>query len=122
VKKILIIEDNEEIRENTAELLALHHFDVLAAEEGASGFAMAKQHNPDLILCDIMMPETDGRRFLNLARADAGVRNIPIIFFSAGTAFPEVQRALIRVANGFLKKPFTEEDLLKTVNKFLSAA
>ena len=122
MKKILIIEDNEEIRENTAELLALHHFDVLTAQEGASGFEMARQFQPDLILCDIMMPETDGRRFLKLAKNDVRVREIPLIFFSAGTAFPEVQKSLVRAANGFLKKPFTEEDLLKTVRQFLVAA
>jgi CheY-like chemotaxis protein len=117
VKKILIIEDNDEIRENTAELLELHHFDVLTAEEGGEGFALAKQHGPDLILCDIMMPETDGRRFLKLAKSDAAVRDIPLIFFSAGTGPAEVQKALIKAADGFLRKPFTEEELLKAVEK-----
>ncbi len=122
MKKILIIEDNEEIRENTAELLALHDFDVFTAIEGKSGFDLAKKYNPDLIICDIMMPETDGRRFLKLARNDVQVRDIPLIFFSAGTSPAGVQRALIRAADGFLKKPFTEEELLKTINKFLNTA
>ena len=94
VKKILIIEDNEEIRENTAELLGLHNYDVFTAEEGGEGYEMAKKHEPDLILCDIMMPETDGRRFLRLAKNDKSVRDIPLIFFSAGTGSPEVQKAL----------------------------
>lgn len=118
MKKILIIEDNEEIRENTAELLGLHNYFVLTAQEGGQGFELAKKHEPDLILCDIMMPETDGRRFLKLARNDDAVRDIPLIFFSAGTAAPEVQTSLTRVANGFLKKPFTEEELLKAIRKF----
>lgn len=120
MKKILIIEDNDEIRENTAELLELHNYNVFTAEEGSQGFELAKKYEPDLILCDIMMPETDGRRFLRLARNDKSVRNIPLIFFSAGTALPEIQKALVRAADGFLKKPFTEEDLLKTVKKFLT--
>ena len=119
VKKILIIEDNEEIRENTAELLGLHNYDVFTAEEGGEGYELAKKHEPDLILCDIMMPETDGRRFLRLAKNDKLVRDIPLIFFSAGTGSPEVQKALIRAANGFLQKPFTEEELLKAGDKFL---
>ena len=121
MKKILIIEDNEEIRENTAELLGLHNYDVFTAEEGGEGYEMAKKHEPDLILCDIMMPETDGRRFLRLAKNDKSVRDIPLIFFSAGTGSPEVQKALIKAAIGFLQKPFTEEELLKAVHKFLDS-
>ena len=119
MKKILIIEDNDEIRENTAELLGLHNYDVFTAEEGGEGFELAKKHEPDLILCDIMMPETDGRRFLKLARNDKMVREIPLIFFSAGTGTVEMQRALMKAADGFLQKPFTEEELLKTVQRFL---
>jgi CheY-like chemotaxis protein len=119
VKKILVIEDNEEIRENTAELLELHDYDVFTAEKGSDGFEMAKKHRPDLILCDIMMPETDGRRFLRLARNDVVIRDIPLIFFSAGTGTVEIQRALMNAADGFLQKPFTEEELLKVVEKFL---
>lgn len=121
MKKILIIEDNDEIRENTAELLGLHNYDVFTAEEGGEGYELARKHEPDLILCDIMMPETDGRLFLRLAKNDKMVRNIPLIFFSAGTGSPEVQRALIKAANGFLQKPFTEEELLKAVDKFLDS-
>jgi len=121
VKKILIIEDNDEIRENTAELLELHDFDVFTAEEGGEGFELAKKYGPDLILCDIMMPETDGRRFLRLAKNDVMVREIPLIFFSAGTGPAELQKALVKAADGFLRKPFTEEELLKAVKKFLNS-
>lgn len=121
MKKILIIEDNDEIRENTAELLGLHNYDVFTAEEGGEGYEMAKKHGPDLILCDIMMPETDGRRFLKLARNDKMVRKIPLIFFSAGTGTVEMQRALMKAADGFLQKPFTEEELLKAIKKFLNS-
>jgi CheY-like chemotaxis protein len=78
---------------------------------------MAKKHEPDVILCDIMMPETDGRKFLRLARSDKAVRDIPLVFFSAGTASPEVQKLLAKAANGFLKKPFTEEELLSAIDK-----
>jgi CheY-like chemotaxis protein len=118
VKKILIIEDNDEIRENTAELLGLHYYNVITAQEGGEGFELAKRHGPDVILCDIMMPETDGARFLKLALNHRDVRKIPIVFFSAGTALPAVQKRLSKAADGFLKKPFTEEELLRAVGKF----
>jgi CheY-like chemotaxis protein len=118
VKKILIIEDNDEIRENTAELLGLHNYNVFTAEEGGEGFQLAKKYDPDVILCDIMMPETDGVRFLKLARNDRTVRDIPLIFFSAGTALPDVQKRLSKASDGFLKKPFTEEELLKAIRRF----
>ena len=121
MKKVLVIEDNKEILENPAEILELSNYQVYTAENGKIGIEKALANKPDLILCDIMMPETDGRRFLKLARADKAVREIPLIFFSAGTGSPEVQKALIKAANGFLRKPFTEEELLKAVTKFLQS-
>lgn len=117
MKKILVIEDNDEIRENTVELLELSNYNVLAAENGRIGFDMAKKYHPDLIICDMMMPETDGRMFLQLAKADKEVQKIPLIFFSAGTPAIEVQRDLIKASNGFLKKPFSEEELLWTIER-----
>jgi CheY-like chemotaxis protein len=117
MEKILIIEDNEEIRENTRELLELSHYRVISAENGGAGFELAKEHRPDLILCDMMMPGTDGRQFLKLAKANDIVREIPIVFFSAGSPLPEVHSVLIEVANGFLKKPFTEEELLEIIKE-----
>lgn len=109
---ILIIEDNEYVRENTAELLALHHYHVLTAENGKTGFDLAKQQHPDVILCDMVMPKTDGYGFLNLAKKDADVSSIPVVFFSAGTLPVGRQQQLIGSANGFLKKPFLQEELL----------
>ncbi len=116
MKTILIIEDNAEIRENTAELLEMNRYAVLTAENGHIGFKLAKERRPDLILCDMMMPESDGRKFLKLAKADEVTRNIPLVFFSAGTLSADVQKGLVQASNGFLKKPFTEEELLKTIN------
>lgn len=111
MNKILVIEDNKEIRENTAEILELNGFHVLTAENGNVGFALAKNHAPDLILCDIMMPETDGRAFLKLAKGEFIVCDIPIVFFSAGSS-PELQKELTDGKNKYLKKPFTAEELL----------
>ena len=120
-KNILIVDDDDGIREALKAALEYEGYDVFTAEEGGEGYEMAKKHEPDLILCDIMMPETDGRRFLRLAKNDKSVRDIPLIFFSAGTGSHEVQKALIKAANGFLQKPFTEEELLKAVHKFLDS-
>jgi DNA-binding response OmpR family regulator len=119
MKKILVIEDNREIRENTVELLELNNYEVLSAENGKIGFQLAKKYNPDLILCDMMMPDTDGRKFLHLAKANLTVRTIPLIFFSAGSPSPEVSGILIKQADDYLQKPFAEEDLLNAVKNVL---
>jgi CheY-like chemotaxis protein len=118
MKTILIIEDNDAIRENTSEMLELGHYHVLTAKEGRSGYLMAKQYSPDLILCDIMMPKTDGRTFFRMAKADEILRDIPVVFFSAGSA-QEIQKELKKIADGFLKKPFTEQELFSTIEAAL---
>lgn len=115
MKKILIIEDNAEIRENTAELLELNNYKVIVAENGNTGFQLARKHTPDLILCDMMMPETDGQEFIKLAKQDSAVRDIPLIFFSAGSFSPELPKGFKKATNGYLQKPFTEEQLLAII-------
>jgi len=77
MKKVLIIEDNREIRENTAELLELNDFCVVVAENGYIGFDLAKRFIPDIILCDMMMPETNGWHFFRLAKEEYSICNIP---------------------------------------------
>ena len=117
MEMILVIEDNREVRENTVELLQLHNYGVMAAENGGEGFQMAKENLPDLILCDMMMPGTDGRQFLQLARGHKQMQHIPIVFFSAGTLSSEIQKGLIKESNGFIKKPFSEHELLETIKR-----
>jgi CheY-like chemotaxis protein len=94
----------------------------MAAANGGIGFQMAKENLPDLILCDMMMPETDGRQFLQLAKAHKDVQHIPIVFFSAGTPSIEIQKGLIRQSNGFIKKPFSEYELLETIKREIKKA
>lgn len=120
MKTILVIEDNDEVRENTAEMLTLHHYRVLTAENGRAGFAAARTERPDLVLCDMMMPQSDGSDFLQLAKSDKTLRDVPVVFFSAGTASPVITKHLIHAANGFIKKPFLEKDLLSTVQRVLA--
>ncbi len=119
MKKILIIEDDAAIRENTAELLALNGFEIVTAENGRTGYAAATREAPDLILCDMMMPETDGRGFIALARKDSSISQVPVLFFSAGTVSPKVHQYLTSHSVGFLRKPFLAEDLIDAVNKAL---
>lgn len=122
MNKVLVIEDDQAIRENTAELLAIGNYNVITAENGRVGFQQAKEHRPDVVLCDMMMPKTDGHTFLKMVRADQHLQHIPIIFFSAGTLSLQEQNRLIKAGNGFLKKPFLEEDLLSIIQATLSKA
>ena len=119
MKNVLIIEDNPEIRENTTELLDLNNYNVIPAESGIIGFELAKDHLPDLILCDMLMPHADGEEFLRLAKGDHHVNHIPVIFFSAGSILPDLQKTLVNGASAYLQKPFTEEDLLESIRKVL---
>lgn len=80
---ILLIEDNEDLRTNTAEILALANYTVLLAENGYIGIQMASEQKPDLIICDVMMPELDGYGVLSLLQQDATLAGIPFIFMSA---------------------------------------
>ena len=87
---ILIIEGSREIRENTAELLEIKNYNVLTAENGSIGFKIAKQYQPDLIICDLTIPDTDGYTFLQLIGKDAAIHSIPLVFFLDSDAYPDV--------------------------------
>lgn len=95
----------------------MNNYNVLTGENGNHGYELARKHHPDIILCDMMMPGTDGQQFLKLAKADNSICDIPIIFFSAGATPTEVQRQLGDGMGHYLKKPFTEEDLLFAIHE-----
>jgi len=118
-KTILIIEDNRELRENTAEILELEGYDVLTEVNGMTGFQQTIKSKPDVIICDVMMPVTDGLEFLKLVKADKTTADIPLIFFSADSAPPSVRKKLEQGADVYLRKPFIEEDLLAAVDNCL---
>ena len=119
MKTILVIEDNAEVRENTAELLELDGYRVITAINGKTGFSQALTDHPDVILCDVMMPETDGVGFLKLIKAEKSTCNIPLIFFSAGSAPLAVRRGLEQGGDEYLQKPFTHEELLGAVERYI---
>ncbi len=115
MKTILIIEDDEILRSNTAELLELSDYKVLTASNGALGIEKAKNHIPDLIICDIMMPETDGYGVLEALTANESTKHIPFIFLSAKTKHKEIRKGMDMGADDYLTKPFDEEDLLNSI-------
>ena len=120
MKKVLIIENNKEIRENAAEILELNNYQVFVAEKGNAGFDLAKKYMPDIILCDIMGPDTDSRTFLRLASEDEIIRDIPCILFSEDSPGAQNSRTSVNENNSFLlTKPFEAKDLLNAVTERL---
>ena len=119
MKKILIIEDDRVMRENTAEMLELANYEVVVAENGKFGVELAKSAKPDLILCDVMMPELDGYGVLYLLSKDAQTAGIPFIFLTAKTERTDIRHGMELGADDYLTKPFEEQELLNAVNSRL---
>jgi CheY-like chemotaxis protein len=115
MKTILFLEDNLEIRENTAEILELEGYRVISALNGKIGFEMAKEQKPDLILCDIMMPEMNGYEVFDNLKKIVETSTIPFIFITASAEKSEVQKGLNMGAIGYIRKPFTDNELLETI-------
>ncbi|MGI9531887.1 response regulator [Lutimonas sp.] len=114
-KRILIIEDDKIVRENTAEILQLANYDVITAENGKFGIEKAKFFNPDLIICDILMPELDGYGVLQIMMRSASLQKIPLIFMSAKTKHDDIRRGMDLGATDYITKPFEESELLSAV-------
>jgi CRP-like cAMP-binding protein len=115
MKKILVIEDNKDILENTGEILQLAHFKVALADNGKSGIEMALQNKPDLILCDIMMPELDGYAVLHMLQNQPELRDVPFIFLTAKTSPAEIRKGMSLGADDYIIKPFDATDLLNAI-------
>ena len=116
-QKILLVEDNDPLRENTSELLELHNYQVYTACDGREGIELALSKRPDLILCDILMPEIDGFCLLKYIRSHPILSHTYVVFFSANAQKNEVQYGLEIGANDYLVKPFTEAELLACLKK-----
>jgi CRP-like cAMP-binding protein/CheY-like chemotaxis protein len=115
MKKILLIEDNHEVRENTSEILSLANYNVITAENGKIGVELASQHKPDLIICDIMMPELDGYGVLHILSKKPETASIPFIFLTAKTEKADIRKGMVLGADDYLTKPFDDTDLLNAV-------
>lgn len=114
-KKILLIEDDQIVRDNTAEILQLANYEVLTAENGKTGLEKAKVFKPDLIICDILMPELDGYGVMQIAMRNKDLQRIPIIFMSAKTKHEDIRKGMDLGASDYITKPFEESELLSAV-------
>lgn len=115
MKKILLIEDNQGIRENTAEILELANYKVYTADNGKTGVELALREKPDLIICDIMMPVLDGYGVLHLLHKNPDIKYTPFIFLSAKAERSDMRRGMELGADDYLTKPFEETELLSAV-------
>ncbi|MDC6365938.1 MULTISPECIES: response regulator [Flavobacteriaceae] len=122
MKKILLVEDDASLRENIEELLDLNGFRVFTAPNGKVAIEVAQKEHPDLVLCDIMMPEMDGYEVLEELSSFEATRNIPFIFVSAKTERHDVRKGMDMGADDYLTKPFEEEELINTINARLEKA
>lgn len=113
--KILLIEDNPDIRENTSEILSLAGYDVSTAENGKVGVDTALRLKPDLIICDIMMPELDGYGVLHILNKNTETSSIPFIFLTAKTEKTDIRKGMTLGADDYLTKPFDDTDLLNAI-------
>jgi len=117
--KILLVEDNEDIRENTREILELANYQIVTANNGKEGYEMALKENPDLIICDIMMPVLDGYGLLHLINKNENLKTTPFIFLTAKTERPDFRKGMEMGADDYITKPFTDIELLNAVESRL---
>ncbi|MEL7003972.1 MAG: response regulator [Bacteroidota bacterium] len=115
MKKILVIEDNNEIRENISEILELDGYDVVQAANGKDGVTKTLNMQPDLILCDIMMPELDGYGVLHILSKKESTASIPFIFLTAKAEKADMRKGMILGADDYLIKPFDDNELLDAI-------
>ena len=119
MKKILLIEDNDDIRSNTAEILELSNYKVIVAENGKIGVEKAIEHKPDLIICDIMMPVLDGYGVLHAIHKNESIKNTPFIFLTAKTERSDFRKGMELGADDYISKPFDGTELLNAVDSRL---
>ncbi len=113
--KILLIEDNFEVRDNTAEILELANFEVITAENGKIGVEKAREELPDLIICDIMMPVLDGYGVLHILSKKKETAKIPFIFLTAKADKADFRKGMNLGADDYLTKPFEETELMDAI-------
>jgi DNA-binding NarL/FixJ family response regulator len=115
MKKILVIEDEPEMRRNITALLRYHDYEPIAAENGRLGVEAARRDKPDLILCDVMMPELDGFGVLQALQADTSLARTPFIFLTAKGEKDDLRSGMNLGADDYLTKPVANSDLVRAV-------
>lgn len=119
MKKILLIEDNDDIRNNTAEILELSNYEVITAKDGKRGVENALKCLPDLIICDIMMPVLDGYGVLHSIQHNDTLKHVPFIFLTAKTERTDLRKGMESGADDYITKPFSGTELLNAVDSRL---
>jgi len=114
--KVLVIEDQEVLRESILNILNTRGFNAIGAEDGRRGLQLATEWVPDLILCDIRMPGLDGYEVLSSLRQDPLTATIPFLFLTAETIQTVASKGKLLGANGYLLKPFTTAELLEAIS------
>ncbi|MFL5752639.1 MAG: response regulator [Bacteroidia bacterium] len=122
MKTILLIDDNEMMRERTARILELASYRVLKAENGRAGVELAQLHKPDLVICDVMMPVLDGYGVLHLLGKNHDTAGIPFIFLSAKSEKSDMRKGMELGADDYISKPFDDTELLGAVETRLKKA
>jgi len=122
MRRVLLIEDNDEIRENTAEILELANYKVDTAANGKLGVELALELKPDLIICDIMMPVLDGYGVLHLLHKNDSLKNIPFIFLTAKSERIDFRKGMEMGADDYITKPFSDIELLTAIESRLKKA
>lgn len=115
VPKILVIEDEGDVRENIEEVLELSEYQVITAANGKLGLKSAQSHLPDLIICDILMPELDGYGVVKALREQPETENIPVIFLTAKVEHSDRRKGMELGADDYLTKPFLPKELLNAI-------
>jgi len=122
MKRILIIEDEPEMRRNIGALLRYHQYQAIPAENGRAGLEAARRDQPDLILCDVMMPEVDGYGLLQALQADPALARIPFIFLSAKGEKEDLRSGMNLGADDYLTKPVDNSELIRAIETRLRRA
>jgi len=122
MNKVLLIEDDVVLRENTSELLELSDYDMITAPNGEVGVEMAIEHLPHIIVCDIMMPKLDGYGVLEALSKNESTKHIPFIFLSAKTERRDVRKGMDLGADDYITKPFDEDELISAIESRLAKA
>jgi DNA-binding NarL/FixJ family response regulator len=122
MKKILVIEDEPEMRRNITALLRYHDYEPIAAANGREGVEAARRERPDLVLCDVMMPVMDGYGVIQALQADASLARIPFIFLTAKGEKDDLRSGMNLGADDYLTKPVANADLVRAIETRLRRA
>lgn len=115
MQKILIIEDNNEVRDNLEDILSLAGYDVQSSSNGRNGIEDTVSFSPDLILCDVMMPQLDGYGVLDILRQRTDTKDIPFVFITAKGDHDDLRRGMNLGADDYVVKPFYKDELLNVI-------